>query len=146
MKLAMISSALVVLTYAGSAAAAVTCGGTPVTGTALSSLITGNTVCASRGGDRWQEEHHVGGVLKDFKKGPSDPMDPTKTIGIWNISSDSVVYNYSGGQTYSFTVHHIVDTTFGFCKAGVDEMEFEVIAGTGVGCDSGAPAVSLPAP
>ncbi len=34
---------------------------TRVTGNALVNWVTGNTVCASRNGDRWQEQHRIGG-------------------------------------------------------------------------------------
>ena len=42
---------------------------TKVTGNALNTLVIGNTVCAVRGGERWQEQHRVGGQLMGLQDG-----------------------------------------------------------------------------
>ena len=54
---------------------------TKVTGNALDTLVIGNTVCAVKGGERWQEQHRGGGQLWDYKMGSSDPVDPTAQVG-----------------------------------------------------------------
>lgn len=49
---------------------------TRVTGTDLTDLVSGNTVCASRGAEVWQEQHRTGGELWDYKRGPGHPSTP----------------------------------------------------------------------
>ena len=76
-----------------------------VTGSALTTLISSNTVCATRGTDKWQEQHRSGAQLWDYKKGSSDPVDPSKQVGTWSIASNNVTYSYTGGPSYTYTVH-----------------------------------------
>lgn len=74
----------------------------------LQTLLTGRTVCAALGGDRWQERHVGGGALRDYKKGPTDAIDPTKQVGTWATSGSGgntiVTYSYTGGSSYAFSV------------------------------------------
>lgn len=74
----------------------------------LSNLLTGRTVCASLGGDRWQERHVAGGALIDYKRGPGHAVDPTTQVGTWATSgavgNTIVTYSYTGGSSYAFTV------------------------------------------
>lgn len=74
----------------------------------LSALLTGRTVCATLGGDRWQERHAAGGALVDYKRGPGHAVDPTKQVGTWAASGSGantvVTYSYAGGSSYAFTV------------------------------------------
>ncbi len=86
------------------------CSGTQVTNTTtptLSALISNSTVCAAAGSDTWQEQHRSDGLLWDFKKGPSDPVDPTGQVGNWSVNStgNTVTYNYTGGSSYTYTVY-----------------------------------------
>ncbi len=87
------------------------------TGSALSAsdittLLGGKTVCATSGGDRWQEYHSgTGGPLIDYKKGANDPVDPTMQVGTWAASDSGagngqVTYNYTdgGSSSYRFAV------------------------------------------
>lgn len=75
----------------------------------VANALSGKTVCAISGSQKWQEYHQAGGTLIDYKKGPSDPVDPTKTVGSWSTSgtgANSVVtHNYGSGGTYSYKVH-----------------------------------------
>lgn len=75
----------------------------------------------------------------DFKKGPSDPVDPTKQVGTWSVSgTDSntvVIYTYTDASgssgPYSFTVHSS-GVNLSFCNGNA-----EVVAATlklGPGC------------
>lgn len=105
----------------------------------LTALLSGNTVCAVRGKDRWQEEHHAGGVLKDYKKGPTDKVDPTKTLGAWAVSGGGtntiVTYTYTGGGSYSFTVwDNGGGSSYSFCKGNTPDLDFTLKPGTGSGC------------
>ena len=89
---------------------------TRVTGSALTTLVSGNTVCATRGADRWQEQHRVGGQLWDFKKGPSDPVDPTSQVGTWAIVSNDVIHSYTGGPSFTYSIHG--SGPYSFCANG----------------------------
>jgi hypothetical protein len=80
------------------------CSSNQVTGSALTDLIPGKTVCASFNGDKWQEEHRSGSQLWDYKKGPSDAVDPSEQVGTWGITSDIVTYTY-GSTSYGYTVY-----------------------------------------
>lgn len=71
--------------------------------------LPGKMVCAQRGSDRWQEQHNgtasVGGTVVDFKKGPSDPVDPSKLVGSWRVDRTDpkvIVYDYGTGGVYSY--------------------------------------------
>lgn len=88
---------------------------TRVTGNNLTNLITGNTVCATRGSEVWQEQHRAGGQLWDYKKGPGHPIDPSKQVGTWSISRNFVTYCYTGGICYSYSVHGSGTGPYSFC-------------------------------
>lgn len=88
-----------------------------VTGNALQTLINGNTVCATRGTERWQEQHRAGSQLWDYKRGPSDKVDPTKQVGTWVIAANNVTYSYTGGPSFTYSVHDNGNGTYSFCNA-----------------------------
>jgi hypothetical protein len=96
---------------------------------ALTNLIAGQTVCASRSTtERWQEQHRgsgTSGALWDYKKGASDPVDPTKQVGTWSINlDDTVTYYYTGGPSYTYTVHSSTtggnNPPYSFCTNGAE--------------------------
>jgi putative hemolysin len=87
-----------------------------VTGSALITLISNQTVCATRGGDKWQEQHRSGGQLWDYKKGPSDQVDPSEQVGTWSIASNNVTYTYTGGSSFTYSVHND-GGAYSFCTA-----------------------------
>jgi len=66
-------------------------------------------VCANRGADRWQEFHRSDGALIDYKKGSTDPIDPTKQVGTWSVTGNGpgtkVNYVYGPNERYSYTFH-----------------------------------------
>ena len=107
-------SALAVLagTSAQAFAQSISCpSGSPLVAADITTLLSGKTVCATSGGDRWQEYHKTGGALIDWKKGSSDAVDPTKQVGTWVASttgggSGQITYTYTDGgtSTYSFAV------------------------------------------
>lgn len=90
----------------------------------LSTTLTGNTVCAMRGNDRWQELHQSGGAIIDYKRGPGHAIDPSKQTGSWSLggtgSNRTVIYNYGAGGTYSYTVHDNGGGSYSFCTGGVE--------------------------
>lgn len=141
MRLSIIASTAILVLAADAAMAACSApAATQVKNTgnndALTALLLGNTVCTISGGDRWQEEHHAGGVLKDFKKGPSDKVDPTKQVGTWAVmgmgATTTVTYNYGNGGTHSYTVWNNGGGSYSFCGAG--GMDFTLVGGVGIGC------------
>lgn len=84
-------------------------------GAALTNLITGNTVCATRGAEMWQEQHRAGGDLWNYKGGPGHPVDPSKQVGTWSIARNFVTYCYTGGTCYSYSVHGSGFGPYSFC-------------------------------
>lgn len=80
----------------------------------LDQLLTGNTLCAVRAPDSWQEFHQSGGALIDFKRGPADPVDPTETVGTWSTTNGAnavVTHNYGAGGVFSWLVCQVGATT-----------------------------------
>lgn len=92
---------------------------------ALQALLRGQTICAIRGSERWQEDHRAAGALWDYKKGPNDKVDPSKQVGTWDVTGRGtntiVTYNYGEPPTYSFTVHQNSDGTYSFCNTQTGE-------------------------
>jgi hypothetical protein len=91
--------------------------------TQLQQLVGGNTVCAVRGADQWQEFHQgaSGGALIDFKKGPTDPVDPTATVGTWsaqNGANSSLTHTYTDGSSFAWLVCQVTPTTYTFVSLG----------------------------
>lgn len=95
----------------------------------LTTLLPGNTVCATRGSDRWQEQHRgsgTSGQLWDYKKGADDPIDPSKQVGTWSISQQgqdyrriTYTYNAFGAPvSHTFEVHTNGNGTYNFCGVG----------------------------
>ena len=104
--------------------------------TQLTALLTGNTVCAMRSTDRWQELHVSGGDLIDFKRGPGHAVDPSESVGRWSIvgtgGNATVLYNYGGsGGTFTFQVFAVSGNAYSFCAAGAAELPVTVKPGGG---------------
>lgn len=113
------------LASAGTAHAACTAATQVQGATTLRGLLEGKTVCASRGNDRWQEFHQAGGALIDYKKGPTDKVDPTKQVGTWTVSGNGagtqLRYDYGPGANYNYKVHTIAaGSTYGFCSGSAE--------------------------
>ena len=77
----------------------------------LAGLLTNKMVCGSVGGEVWQELHSGGatGQLRDYKKGPSDPVDPStpvgSSVGSYTVNTDNTVtYSYPGQPPYKYEV------------------------------------------
>jgi hypothetical protein len=102
-------------------------------GTTLSSLFTNHTICVGTGANKQaQEEHISGGVLKDYKKGPGNPVDPEKVLGTWVLTNDTlgdpdatITYNYTAFAppvSYTYKVYLVSGTlgannsTYDFCN------------------------------
>lgn len=108
-----ITSTLAILSLAGFMGQATAQSSCPA-GTArvnnVQSLAGGKTLCAVRNADKWQEFHQGGpnsGNLFDYKRGPTDPVDPTSKVGTWtaaNGANSLLTHSYTGGSSYSWLV------------------------------------------
>lgn len=124
MKCLLVPAALCLASLSTGASAACT-PATQVQGAAaLRTVLQGNTVCATRGADSWQEYHQAGGALIDYKKGPDDRVDPTKQVGTWQVTGNGngtqVRYDYGRGQNYNYKVHAIAGNTYSMCSGAED--------------------------
>lgn len=126
--------------------AAAGCTGSPISGSNLSDLLNGKLVCGrpvAGGNDRWQEEHITGttksGDLYDYKKGPSDKVDPRVKVGTWSTSGNTVryIYNrYTPSKTFSYSVFPISGNTYSFCTGvnGTEVVRANIVTNTNAGC------------
>lgn len=131
----LLLAAAMSICIAGEATAA--CDDPLVVGANLTNLIVGNTVCASLGSDRWQEQHRAGGELWDYKLGPNDPIDPTKRVGSWEIRAEGreffLRHIYASGS-YNYEVRgsgNIGDlhSLCGSFDGGVDILNAQILPG-----------------
>lgn len=89
----------------------------------LTTLLKGNTVCVpavTQPTMEAQELHQDGGALVDYKRGPTDKVDPSKQIGTWKVVSGRgtfVTHDYGGGRLYTYAVWKNPDNTYSFCSA-----------------------------
>ena len=124
-------------TMAAQAQSTCSCGGTQVVGSALQTLLSNRTVCAASGNESWQEFHHPAGPLVDWKKGPSDPVDPSETVGSWSLGGNKVNYNYGSGGTYQYDVC-VAGSTVNFC-GGSRNITGATLRQGQVSCSASAP-------
>jgi hypothetical protein len=134
--------------------------GTRLTGTTdptLGAALAGKMACAAVGNERWQGWHSgtaAGGDLWDFKRGPTDAVDPSTKMGTYRIlstprdakvvrntaSSDTVVYDYGSGGSYSYAVCRVNAISYALCGAALGGRDITdvVVGGTGSlqSCDS----------
>jgi hypothetical protein len=95
----------------------------------LATVLANNYVCNLSAPLTWNELHVDPGVsgsgsIKDWKKGPTDPVDPSQTIGTYTVTGSSpgiVTYDYGAPPTYSYTVARNNNDTntnlFWFCPS-----------------------------
>ncbi len=133
MKPGVLVSGAVLATLSGAAIAACGPPANKVSGNGINTLLNGSLVCGRPGAnypgdpnDRWQEVHTSIGSgngsasFSDYKKGPSDPVDPSAVMGTWSKdASNNVTYNYTR-FTPNFTVTYdgiflISGSTYSFC-------------------------------
>ena len=91
------------------------------TGGQLSSSLSLKTVCVGSPGNWQNQEYHAGtggGSVVDWKLGAPSPTnkDPTATIGTWSLSGNSVVYNYTGAGSFTYTVWKQTNGSLDFCN------------------------------
>lgn len=113
--------------------------------TGIINALQGNTVCGVPGAnytgspnDRWQEGHIAGGSLNDYKRGPTDKVDPTQVVGNWSTQGSgrtaTITYNYTGGSSFTYSVHDNGNGTYSFCDGTNEIVNATVVPGTLVGC------------
>ena len=109
------------LSVAGVANAQTRCG-PQMTATQLQALLPNNTACiGTTPNATWSEWHNgtAAGSVVDWKKGPSDPVDPTRIVGTYQITGNtagSVTYVYGSGH-YAFTVTQGAGPVYTFCPS-----------------------------
>ena len=87
------------------------CAGSALNGDAVQTLLAGKYACQGSSPTATWNELHIGGAsgnVQDYKKGPTDPVDPTAVVGTYAIAGGSgegtVIYNYGAGGTYTFVI------------------------------------------
>jgi hypothetical protein len=134
--------------------------GTRLTGTTdptLGAALAGKMVCAAVGNERWQGWHSgtaAGGDLWDFKRGPTDAVDPSTKTGTYRFqsstlgakvarstaSSDTVVYDYGSGGSYRYAVCRVSASSYALCGAALGGRDISpvMVGGNGTlqSCDS----------
>lgn len=66
------------------------------------------------------EVHCSNGDLVEIAEGVGHPVDPTHVVGSWSASGSDgsdVTYNYSGGDSFTFTVRKN-GSNYNFCRGG----------------------------
>jgi hypothetical protein len=136
-KMVKVAAGAVVIFAACSAGAyAQTCTGAgKLSATQISSLLFGRWACGHSGTEKWNELHS-GGQILDYKKGPSDPVDPSATparpTGNYTITGNGeatgqINYIYAtGGGSFSYQIlangtgsaSFSAPGTYSFCSAG----------------------------
>ena len=94
---------------------------TPLTQVAISTALEGNYASGTNGTESWNEGH-CSKTLYDYKKGPTDPIDPQKIVGSYSYStsngSGTVQYSYTGGPSFTYFVQFISTGSYRFCPTG----------------------------
>lgn len=87
-------------------------------GDVLKNTLSGKTACKANTEDwEWQEYHEPSGTLIDWKKGPSDPVDPSVPVGKWSATdgaSAEVTYSYDT-KNYTYNVWKTKLGLYDFC-------------------------------
>jgi hypothetical protein len=120
------------------------CGDTLVTEAELALLLPKRYACAADARPEWgwkyQELHLESGILRDFKRGSGDPVDPSKDVGTWRIVGDAVHYSYqdASGSSGPFmhTVHGDATQGYSICSGGSEVARLQ--DDLGGGCTAGA--------
>jgi hypothetical protein len=98
---------------------------------ALQRLMNQSMACYPAAGPPWTNQEYQpsngsGGTITDYKKGPSDPKDPSKAIGTYSVigtgSGGQITYSYTAGGTFVYTVWGTQSSgsgTYDFCNASL---------------------------
>lgn len=132
-----VSTSVVALTLYSTAAFAA-CTPPFMTAGQIKTLLANNTACIGHTPTaEWSEWHNGGstGTLVDWKKGASDPVDPTTTVGTYAITSSITagIVNYTyGTNSYNYYVSAGSANPYTFCNvAGAPSFSVTVNPGQG---------------
>lgn len=89
--------------------------GTPLTQAQISNLLANRYACVGTSPNAQWNELHSGGLVLDYKKGPTDPVDPSDTpshpTGSYTVTglgssqtTGTVHYNYGAGGTFAYNI------------------------------------------
>jgi hypothetical protein len=135
--------------FGGSAHASCANSATWISQAVINSAVGNNTICArpasgytGSSNDRWQEEHHTGGALWDYKLGDGNKVDPRTQVGTWTTGSTStngnahgtITHSYTGGSSYVFSMYLVSTDIYGFCAGGTEVVRGKIKTGVNVGC------------
>ena len=111
-----------------------------LTGIQIRTLLNGSLVCSPATGPYSNQEAHSGGNITDYKMGPTDPVDPSVSVGTYTVANGTgaqITYSYTaGGGTYNYTVWGTTTSgsgSYDFC-AGTSPVTVRVVAGSSGPC------------
>ena len=78
------------------------------------------------------EVHCSNGNLVEIAKGVGHAVDPTRVVGTWTANGSDVIYNYSGGDSFTFTVHKN-GSNYNFCRGNDVEIVTTLPSGSCTG-------------
>ncbi len=135
MKRLVFAASVLLAIGAGQAIAA--CTGPFMTAAQIQTAIAGNTACVGHTPTAQFSEWHNGGAtgsVVDWKRGPTDANDPTKTVGTYtittNITAGTVKYTY-GSSSFTYFIQQ-GSNPYVFCNtAGAPSFTVTVNPGQG---------------
>jgi hypothetical protein len=115
MKTASAALSLALVISGSMPAMALNCAGSPgyaqLTQAEVEALVGTSMACYPASAPYHDQEYHTGsassaaGNIIDYKKGPTDPRDPSTQVGSYSVSSGGALqYTYTGGATYTYGV------------------------------------------
>lgn len=130
---------MLAMMLSGATAAIAACPGNGyLSGSRVSSLLSGQTACSpafcsgsgSGANCKWQENHQGTGSGSLVEQHTGDPGDPVETVGTWSVQNNTgiITHNYGSGGSFSYSVNDNKDGTYSFCGAN-GEFTFSVKAG-----------------
>ena len=94
------------------------------------SILAGQSINASGGGENWKESHCGSGNSGElWKVGAPAPLggklnvDPPKEIGTWSVTGKTVTYSYFGDSSspYMWTLHQTTtDGPYSLCSGSTE--------------------------
>jgi hypothetical protein len=78
---------------------------------------SGQYTCGSFNGESWNELH-ANGSITDYKKGPTDRVDPSVQVGTYSVAMGDVgqlTDQYGGANDFSYNISQGAGTTYYYC-------------------------------
>lgn len=106
-------------------------------------LVGGTYACGAQSRQQWDEFLTGGssGTIADYKKGPSDKIDPTVIIGTYAITPgnatnnggnpsayDTITYSYAAGGTFTY----VVNRPYGQVTSGSSYTFYDITGGNSI--------------